>query len=69
MSAEGALGVARRICKSGLPSRNEAGRESWLLYGETPIIVALNGVDPVAFDAVGYINELCNLKWNVKEKP
>jgi hypothetical protein len=69
MSAEGASGAARQICKSGLPSRNEAGRESWLLYGETPIIVALNGVDPVAFDAVGYINELRNFEWNVKEKP
>jgi hypothetical protein len=62
MSAEGALSAARQICKSGLPSRNKAGRESWYLFGETPIIVALNGADPVAFDAVDYINKLCNLE-------
>jgi hypothetical protein len=58
-----------QICKSGLPSRNKAGRESWYFFEETPIIVALNGADPVAFDAVDYNNKLCNLEWNVKERP
>jgi hypothetical protein len=33
------------------------------------MIVALNGADPVAFDAVDYNNKLCNLEWNVKERP
>jgi hypothetical protein len=59
-SAEAALGEARRICKGGLSSRDEAGRDTWLLFGETPIIVTLDGADPIQFDALEYINQLCN---------
>lgn len=58
-SAEAALGAARRICKSGLPSRDAAGRDMWLHFGETPIIVGIDGAKPVEFDATDYINQLC----------
>ena len=61
-SAEAALGAARRICRSGLPSRDEAGQEAWLFFGETPIIMELDGADPLEFDALDYINGLCRLK-------
>jgi hypothetical protein len=59
-SAEAALGAARRICKDGLPSRDAVGRDLWLHFGETPVIVGIDGVDPVEFDAIDYINQLCN---------
>jgi hypothetical protein len=61
-SAEAALGAARRICKSGLPSCDEAGRQAWLLFGEAPIIMALNGAAPVEFEALNYVNKLCKLQ-------
>lgn len=60
-SVEAALGEARRICRSGLPSRDESGREAWLLFGETPIIVELDGAEPANFDALEYINRLCKV--------
>jgi hypothetical protein len=60
-SVEAALGEACRICRSGLPSRDEAGREAWLLFGETPIIVELDGAEPANFDALEYINRLCKV--------
>ncbi len=59
-SAEAALGAARRICKSGLPSRDAVGRDMWFQFGETPIIVGIDGAKPVEFSAIDYINQLCN---------
>jgi hypothetical protein len=59
-TAEAALDAARRICKSGLPSRDAKGRDLWFQFGETPIIVGIDGAKPVEFDAIAYINQLCN---------
>lgn len=59
-TAEAALAAARRICKSGLPSRDAKGRDLWFQFGETPTIVGIDGAKPVEFDAIAYINQLCN---------
>ena len=61
-SAEAALCEAKRICKSGLDSRNEKGRDMWFNFGETPLIINLAGAAPVDFDPVEYINKLFKLQ-------
>jgi len=60
-SAEAALGEARRICRSGLPSCDEAGRDLWVHFGETPMIIALDGAKPLEFNAHDYIDGLCGI--------
>jgi len=61
-SAEAALGEAHRICRSGLPSRDQAGCDQWIHFGETPLIVSLDGAKPLEFDACAYINKLCGIR-------
>ena len=60
-SAESALSAARLICKSGLPTRDANGRESWVHFGETPLIISLGEAEPIEFCATEYINKLCGL--------
>jgi hypothetical protein len=61
-SAEAALGEARRICRSGLPSRDQAGCDQWIHFGETPLIISLDGAKPLEFDACAYVNKLCGIR-------
>ena len=61
-SAVEAVGVAKRVVRDSVPSRDSSGYFTWMMYGETVIIESFGSASDVPFCNSTYVASYCGIK-------